>query len=119
MVAGVGEFDVQQISFIFEGREQKIDQPYIFDLPEIQGKETIVIDAQIKMPVDVGFLLKAQFMTHIYLTDPRNPGIDPNPCIHLFPYDIRTGFHYNPVADQDIVFVINEKTQLAEVNFIQ
>lgn len=78
-----------------------------------------MIDAQIKMPVDVGFLLKAQFMTHIYLTDPRNQGIDPNPCIHLFPYDIRTGFHYNPVADQDIVFVINEKTQLAEVNFIQ
>ena len=94
-------------------------RPYIFDIPEIKAKSTIVIDANIKMPVDVGYLLKAQFMTHIFLTDPRNVDAEPNPCIHLFPYDIRTGFHYQPTADQDIVFVINEKTLLTEVNFIQ
>jgi hypothetical protein len=37
----------------------------------------------------------------------------------LCPYDIRTGFHYQPIPDQDVVFVINEKTSLDEVNFIQ
>jgi len=63
-------------------------------LPEIKAKSTVVIDAQIKIPVNTGFLLKAQFMTHIYLTDPRNVDLEPNPCIHLFSYDIRTGFHY-------------------------
>jgi hypothetical protein len=36
----------------------------------------------------------------------------------MFPYDIRTGFLYSPAPDQDIVFVINEKTHLQEVNFI-
>ena len=118
MAAGAGEFDVQQLAFNFEGREQKLDQPYIYDLPLIKAKETIVVDAQIKLPVDVGYLLKAQFMTHIFLTDPRTAA-EINPCIHLFPYDIRTGFHYQPIPDQDIVFVINEKTQLSEVNFIQ
>jgi hypothetical protein len=51
------------------------------------------------MPVDVGFLLKAQFITSIYLTDPRNTDVLPNPCIHSCPYDIRTGFHYQPSAD--------------------
>jgi hypothetical protein len=58
-------------------------------------------------------------MTHIFLTDPRNTEAQPNPCIHTCPYDIRTGFHYQPIPDQDIVFVINEKTNLDEVNFIQ
>jgi hypothetical protein len=38
-------------------------KPFIYDLPDIKAKETIVIDAQIKIPADVGFLLKAQFIT--------------------------------------------------------
>jgi len=58
-------------------------------------------------------------MISIFLTDPRNTEVEPNPCIHTCPYDIRTGFHYQPIPDQDIVFVINEKTLLSEVNFIQ
>jgi hypothetical protein len=52
------------------------------------------------------------------LSDPRNPELD-NPCIHRCPYEIRTGFHYSPKPEQDIVFVINEKVTLQEVNFIQ
>ena len=94
-------------------------QPYIYDLPEIKPKETAVIEAQIKIPKDFGYLLKGQFMTNIFLTDPRNAEVQPNPCIHTCPYDIRTGFHYQPIPDQDIVFVISEKTTLDEVNFIQ
>ena len=58
------------------------------------------------------------FFTEIYLTDPRNIEAD-NPCIHRCPYEIRTGFHYSPKPEQDIVFVINEKVTLPEVNFIQ
>jgi len=72
MLPGPGEFDVTQIVFNFEGREQNLAKPFIYDLPDIKAKETIVIDAQIKIPADVGFLLKAQFITQIYLTDPRN-----------------------------------------------
>ena len=119
MLAGPGEFDVTKISFNFDGREQSLEKPFIYDLPEIKGKETIVVEAQIKIPQEgIGYLLKATFFTEIYLTDPRNPEAD-NPCIHRCPYEIRTGFHYVPKADQDIVFVINEKVTLPEVNFIQ
>jgi hypothetical protein len=60
------------------------------------------------MPADVGYLLKAQFLTNIMLIDPRNVEANPNPCIHRFSYDIRTGFHYQPIPDQDVLFVINE-----------
>jgi len=118
MAAGPGEFDVSKISFSFDGREQSLEKPYIYDLPEIKAKETIVIDAQIRIPQeDIGYLLKATFFTEIYLTDPRNPEFD-NPCIHRCPYEVRTGFHYEPKPEQDIVFVINEKVTLQEVNFI-
>ena len=55
---GVGEFDMKRLSFIFDGREGSLDQPYIYDLPEIQAKSTQVIEANIKIPADVGFLLK-------------------------------------------------------------
>lgn len=92
--AGAGEFDVTKLSFSFDGREEVIEQPYIYDLPEIGAKSTIVVDAQIKIPNDVGYLLKGQFLVHIFLTDPRNSDVNPNPCIHTFSYDIRTGFHY-------------------------
>ena len=109
---------MSQIAFSFDGMEDTLTNPYIYDLPEIKAKSTVVIDAQIKIPVAVGYLLKAQFMTHIYLTDFRNTDVEPIPCLHLFPYDIRTGFHYQPAPEQDIVFVINEKTHLNEVNFI-
>ncbi len=50
MAAGPGEFDVSKISFSFDGREQSLEKPYIYDLPEIKAKETIVIDAQIRIP---------------------------------------------------------------------
>jgi hypothetical protein len=68
-------------------------------MPEIKAKETTVFEAQIKIPHDVGYLLKAQFMINIFLTDPRNTEAEPNPCIHTCPYDIRTGFHYQPIPD--------------------
>ena len=50
--------------------------------------------------------------------DPRNIDLNPNPCIHRFPYDIRTGFFYQPIPNQDILFVINEKVLQNEVNYI-
>lgn len=74
-------------------------EPYVYDLPEIKAKSRIVIDAQIKIPQDAGFLLKAQFLSYIYLTDPRNTEVEPNPCIHFYPYDIRTGFIYSKRPD--------------------
>jgi hypothetical protein len=60
--AGQGEFDVQKISFSFDGREESLERPYIQDLPEIKAKSTLVVDATIKIPQDVGYLLKAQFL---------------------------------------------------------
>jgi hypothetical protein len=57
--AGVGEFDVTKVSFSFDGREESLSKPYIYDLPKIEAKSTLVVDAQIKMPLDVGFLLKS------------------------------------------------------------
>ena len=45
MAAGPGEFDVSKISFNFDGREQTLEKPFIYDLPEIKGKETIVVEA--------------------------------------------------------------------------
>lgn len=108
MSPGIGEFDVSMIEFEFNGKTQNIYQPYIYDLPEIKAGETIVIDAHIKIPVTVGYLLKGQFFTSIFLTDEKNAEVEPLPCIHTFPYDIRTGFHYTPFENQDILFVINE-----------
>jgi hypothetical protein len=58
-------------------------------------------------------------MAHIFLTDPRNLESKPNPCILFLTHDIRTGFYYHPIPDQDIVFVISEKTTLDEVDFIK
>jgi hypothetical protein len=45
MAAGPGEFDVTKISFSFDGREQNLEKPFIYDLPEIKSRETIVIEA--------------------------------------------------------------------------
>jgi hypothetical protein len=60
MAAGPGEFDVTKISFSFDGREQNLEKPYIYDLPEIPAKETRVLEAQIKIPAEgIGYLLKA------------------------------------------------------------
>jgi hypothetical protein len=74
MLAGSGDFDVTKISFSFDGRYQSLEKPYIYDLPEIKGKETIVVEAQIKIPQEgIGYLLKATFFTEIYLIDHRNP----------------------------------------------
>jgi hypothetical protein len=76
-----------------------LEKPYIFDLPEIKAKETIVVEAFIKIPQEgVGYLLNAAFFTEIYLNDPRNHELD-NPCIHRCPYEIRTGFLYSPKKD--------------------
>ena len=117
-LAGSGDFDMKKISFTFDGREQNLEEPYIYELPEIEAKTTQVVEAHIKIPQDVGFLLKGQFLIELHLLDPRNEAAA-NPCIHAFAYDIRTGFHYQPVPEQDVVFVINEKTHLQEVTFIQ
>jgi hypothetical protein len=35
MAAGPGEFDVSRISFNFDGRNQSLEKPFIYDLPEI------------------------------------------------------------------------------------
>ena len=95
-----------------------MEKHYIFDLPEIKAKETIVVEAFIKIPDGVGYLLNAAFFTEIYLEDPRNFELN-NPCIHRCPYEIRTGFLYSPKKDQDILFVINDKVTLQEVKFIE
>lgn len=63
MLAGNGEFDVTNIAVSFDGREQTLSKPFIYDLTEIEPKETLVIIAQIRIPADVGFLLKANFIT--------------------------------------------------------
>jgi len=84
---------MKSISFIFEGREQTLDEPFILNLPEIEAKATQVVEAQIKIPENVGLLLKGQFFVELHLFDPRNEEAA-NPCIHAFSYDIRTGFHY-------------------------
>ena len=89
----------------------------MIDIPLIQPSEVIVLQLNITIPL-VGYLLKANFNTQVYFTDPRN-AVAPFPCIHTFPYDIRTGFHYTPIPNQDLLFVINEKTLIEEVNFIQ
>jgi len=39
-LAGSGEFDMKKISFTFEVREQTLDEPYIYQLPEIEAKST-------------------------------------------------------------------------------
>lgn len=99
ILPGQAEFDVSQIAFSFDGREQQLKTPYVYDLPEVKAKSTQVIEAHIRMAPDAGYLLKGQFVIQVYLTDPRNTDVEPNPCIHLFPYDIRTGFHYSPKFD--------------------
>jgi hypothetical protein len=43
-------------------------------------------------------LLKGQFFIELHLLDPRNEKAA-NTCIHTFSYDIRTGFHYQPLPD--------------------
>lgn len=96
MLAGAGEFDTKTLMFTFDGKTSDIAVPFAFDLPEIKARETHVIEAHIKIPPNVGYLLRAQFHTSIFLSDPRNPS-EPLPCIHQFPYDIRTGFHYMPL----------------------
>ena len=53
----------------------------------------------------------------VYFNDPRNPS-DPYPCIQSQTYEIRTSFLYSPITNQDILFIINEATQIQEVNFI-
>jgi|LauGreDrversion4_2_1035121.scaffolds.fasta_scaffold958653_1 hypothetical protein len=90
---------MKKVSFTFDGREASLEQPFIYDVAEVEAKSTQVFDALIKIPPDVGFLLKAKFYISIMLMDPRNTDVEPNPCIHSFPYEIRTGFHYVPVPD--------------------
>ncbi len=45
MAAGPSEFDVSKISFNFDGRESDLSKAYIYDLPEIGPKETMVVEA--------------------------------------------------------------------------
>ncbi|CDW71365.1 UNKNOWN [Stylonychia lemnae] len=115
--SGDGEFDTTDILVSYKGEKKPLKDPYVIKIPMIDPMSTIVIQCQITIP-QVGYLLKATYNVSSYLTDPRNQAAT-FPCIHTFPYQIRTGFHYVPFPEQDFVFVINENTKIEEVNYIQ
>eukprot|EP00347_Sterkiella_histriomuscorum_P009341 403341583 len=117
LLKGDGEFDTATIEFSYQDKKLPLESAYQVEIPIIPPMSSIVIQMNITIP-NVGYLLKACFNVQVYLNDHRNTTL-PFPCIHTFPYDIRTGFHYVPFPEQDAVFVINEKTLIQEVNYVQ